>query len=253
MIRSRALPIIVSLLVPLGMPSKAVAAIASTPTTVASQPTMYCGLHITVSYWGALGYQPAAGVDIRSSPVAHAITEKILARALEPGADFVKVGEQAAKEFPDVTFMRTNPFSPGTLAPEVERTIMSLKPDQTADYITTSPYGFHVIHRNATIRCRHIMVAYREAARSLVSRTREEARRRAEQLRAEAMKPGVDFAAIAQANSDAPDAQQGGDVGVFDRGYMVKSFEDAAFALKVGEISPVIETRFGFHIIKRIE
>ena len=74
----------------------------------------------------------------------------------------------------------------------------------------------------------------------------------ADKIRAEAMQPGADFAALARRVSEAPDAARGGNVGVFDRGMMIKSFEDAAFKLEIGDISPVVETRFGFHIIKRI-
>ena len=64
-------------------------------------------------------------------------------------------------------------------------------------------------------------------------------------------KAGGDFAALAKENSDDPGSKiRGGDLGFFDRNTMVKEFADAAFALKVGDISGVIETQYGYHIIK---
>ncbi len=67
-------------------------------------------------------------------------------------------------------------------------------------------------------------------------------------------KGGADFAELAKKNSeDSGNASLGGDLGTFGRGAMEKPFEDAAFALKVNEVSGVVTTRFGFHIIQAVE
>ena len=64
------------------------------------------------------------------------------------------------------------------------------------------------------------------------------------------VRQGGDFGLLAKANSEGPTAQREGDLGYFRRGQMVKSFEDAAFALNVGEVSEIVETQFGYHLIK---
>jgi len=61
---------------------------------------------------------------------------------------------------------------------------------------------------------------------------------------------GGDFAEIAKANSDCPSASAGGDLGSFGRGQMVPEFEDAAFSQAVGSVGEIVETQFGYHLIK---
>jgi hypothetical protein len=105
------------------------------------------------------------------------------------------------------------------------------------------------------IAARHILISYAGAERADegVTRTKEEARKRAEELAEEARAPDADFAALAREHSDGPSAQQGGDLGTFGRGRKAPAFEEAAWKLEPGEISDVVETPFGFHVIQRTE
>ncbi|MFA6512471.1 MAG: peptidylprolyl isomerase [Patescibacteria group bacterium] len=76
------------------------------------------------------------------------------------------------------------------------------------------------------------------------------ARVKAEEVLALARAEGADFAALAREYSEDTSAEAGGDLGLFGRGQMVEEFEQAAFALEPGQVSDIIRTQFGFHIIK---
>ena len=78
------------------------------------------------------------------------------------------------------------------------------------------------------------------------------ARQKIEEIQ-EKLQAGEDFALLARTYSEGPSRTQGGDLGYFDRRKMVKPFSDAAFRLQPGEISPVVKTRFGYHIIKVVD
>src|SRR5205085_2435953 len=94
----------------------------------------------------------------------------------------------------------------------------------------------------------HILI---NAAKDAPAADREKAKAKAESLLAEARKNPAGFAELAKKNSDdTGSAARGGDLDFFGRGAMVKPFEDAAFALKTGELSGVVESDFGYHIIE---
>ena len=100
-----------------------------------------------------------------------------------------------------------------------------------------------------TAKASHILIG---SAENASAEERAKAKEKAEAL-LKRVKAGEDFAALAKSDSSCPSSAQGGDLGSFSRGEMVPAFEQAAFALKPGEVSEVVETQFGYHIVKLTE
>ena len=100
------------------------------------------------------------------------------------------------------------------------------------------------------VRASHILLMYAGSARSTAQRSKAEAEGEIAQLKAQ-IDAGADFADLARKHSDCPSGKSGGDLGPFGRGQMVGPFEDAAFSLPVGATSGVVETDFGYHLIRR--
>lgn len=103
--------------------------------------------------------------------------------------------------------------------------------------------------RAAAVKARHILIRA-DAGAADQEKAKAEARKKMEDILAR-IKGGAKFADLAKSFSQDPgSARQGGELGWFQQGVMIKAFEDAAFALGKGEVSGVVETEFGFHVIK---
>lgn len=96
------------------------------------------------------------------------------------------------------------------------------------------------------IRARHILI---KVSANAPENEVAEARTKIEGILRQ-VRDGSDFAQVARDTSEGPTRSKGGDLGFFPRGRMDKAFEDAAFALEVGQISDIVRSRFGFHVIK---
>jgi parvulin-like peptidyl-prolyl isomerase len=87
------------------------------------------------------------------------------------------------------------------------------------------------------VHCAHILVKTEKDAQFVLER----------------LKKGEKFSNIASEVSLCPSKKRGGDLGTFGRGRMVKEFEQAAFALEKGQVSSIVKTQFGYHVIRRLE
>jgi protein-disulfide isomerase len=102
-------------------------------------------------------------------------------------------------------------------------------------------------------RARHILVQWKgaEGAAPSITRTKEDALKRAQEAHAKVVATGSSFDALAQEYSNCPSAAQGGELGRVTRGELVPEFESVLFTLLPGQVSGVVESPFGFHVIQR--
>ena len=120
---------------------------------------------------------------------------------------------------------------------------IKISDEETKSFYDKNPQLFQ---QPEQVKARHILIKVQADA---PDDQKAEARRKIEAVQ-EKVKKGEDFATLAKTYSEGPSGPRGGDLGYFRRGQMVKPFEDAAFSLKPNETSEIVETRFGYHLIK---
>jgi peptidyl-prolyl cis-trans isomerase C len=123
---------------------------------------------------------------------------------------------------------------------------LQVKPSEVSEFYEKNPDKFK---QPESVHASHVLIAVPQGADEA---TRKAARAKAEEV-LEKARAGTDFATLARTYSNDASKQHGGDLGFFPRGQMVPAFETAAFALQPGQISDIVETPFGYHVIKVIE
>ena len=109
------------------------------------------------------------------------------------------------------------------------------------------------------VQCAHILVKHTGSRRPsswrcpTVTLTKEEALDKLRKIRESIVNGSAIFEEVASRESDCSSAAKGGDLGLFGKGQMQKPFEEASFKLKVGELSGIVDTDSGVHIIKRLQ
>ena len=114
---------------------------------------------------------------------------------------------------------------------------------QTKAYYDGNPQMFN---QPEQVKASHILIKVEPGA---AETQKTEARKKIETVQ-QKVKNGDDFSQLAKDYSEGPSKTRGGDLGYFRRGQMVKPFEDVAFAMQKNEVSDIVETRFGYHLIK---
>lgn len=191
-------------------------------------------------------YQASAGLEVKD------LDKQIDAKLAQGKARFTK-DEDFVKAIKDLEMdekdLREYTRRDILISSFVESTIMpkvKVTEEDARMFYTQNPDKFS---RSESVKASHILVGVDAKASP---EEKKKAAEKAEKLRKE-LASGADFAVLAKANSTCPSSQQGGDLGFFGKGQMVPAFEKSAFALKPGEISDVVETQFGYHIIRLTE
>ncbi|KAL2158864.1 hypothetical protein VTH06DRAFT_4056 [Thermothelomyces fergusii] len=121
------------------------------------------------------------------------------------------------------------------------------------------PAGTGEERQPGKIRCAHLLVKHRDSRRpsswreNTITRSKEEAYEIIKSYEARIKSGDISLGQLALTESDCSSARKQGDLGFFGRGDMQKEFEDAAFALREGEISGIVDTASGLHLIERLE
>lgn len=193
----------------------------------------------------------AAGIEISEADLVAEMTKQLAAQTPPMTVEGYKtIVEAQGGNFEAMkSFLAQNMKYHKLLEAKAGDTIKVTEAD-AKKYYDENPSEFQVPEQ---VRASHILISTKPTDPNAdPNEMKAQAREKAEKLLKQ-VKEGADFAAVAKENSSCPSAAQGGDLGTFGRGSMVPPFEQAAFTLKVGEISDLVETQFGYHIIKVTE
>jgi peptidyl-prolyl cis-trans isomerase C len=123
---------------------------------------------------------------------------------------------------------------------------ITVSDEEAKSYFDSHPEAFNSPEQ---VKARHILIKVDPKADES---QKAASRKKTEEIQ-QRLKKGEEFSTLAKEYSQCPSSAEGGDLGSFQRGQMVKPFEDAVFALEPGEVSGIVETEFGYHLIKSVD
>ena len=229
-------------------PPKAAEPAAAPPLKNATEPR-YAATHVLVSHVGAVG---ASSSVTRSLAEARVLAEQLHSRA-SAGEDLGALARQYSDGPSAPRGGSLGTYLVGTMVPDFERAVASVEPGAIGPLVET-PFGVHVVRRDGVVRAHiaHLLVSHADAHQPLSARTRADAEQQVNEALSQ-VQAGTAFSEVVTALGDRDGAGPGGDLGWISPGQMIPTFEAAAFDLKPGGVSGVVETPYGFHILRRIE
>jgi len=219
------------------------------PPLAQDAPTRIAAQHILFHYQDSVG----ANQDLkRTRQQAFDIAQSQL-QLLREGADFTSTAIALSDGPSGPRGGHLYAFEQDVMHFVFDRTAFSLEVNGISDVVET-PFGFHIIKRLPLeeIRVSHVLVQWAGLPRTNITRSESDARALIEAAE-KRLVAGASIADIAAEYSDGATGKRGGDLGWFQRGQLNPAFDDAAFALAVGERSPIIESPIGYHIIYRTD
>lgn len=221
---------------------------ASATTTAQADPIVVAAGDVAIrqsEFEGALKTLPAEYQQFASGPGKKQFAEDYL-RMKMLAAEGMKAGlDKDPEVIAQLNLMRDNLVANAQIQ-KIEKSITISDEELKKKYEETKG-------QYEQVKARHILVAFKGSPAAQPGKpelTEEQAKAKAEELRKQIV-GGASFEEIAKKESDdVGSGSRGGDLGEFGRGQMVPEFEKAAFEAKVGEVTPVVRTQFGYHIIK---
>jgi peptidyl-prolyl cis-trans isomerase SurA len=233
-------------------PKPAASVASAGPRMVSPSAEKLSAAHILIMHKESERAKP--GVT-RTEEEARKLAEELSAK-LQKGADFAELARKSS-DCPSGVEAGGDLgiFRPGQMTPKFSAAVQALAIGEISKPVET-PFGFHIIKRQKVeeVHARHILIMHQGSKRkpASVTRTKDEARELIEEI-ADKLKGGADFAELARQHSDCPSGKRaGGDLGTFAKGRMAPPFEKAAFALAEDQVSEIVETDFGYHVIQRL-
>lgn len=217
------------------------------------EPAEISTAHVLIIYQGSKLAPPALK---RSKEEAEKLAQRVLKKALLPTTNFAVLAEINSDSPSKLRGGVISPLIEGKLIAGFEPYFAAAKATEVGKVhpkLVETPYGFHVIKRLPLekVLVSHILISY-TGARNPPKEKRNKIQARRLVLKVQQELKSKPFEELAKQYSDDGSAANGGVLPPFARGKMFPRFEQFAFALPIGQVSDIVETPFGYHLIKRL-